>query len=196
MERNPPTTGSVWTAEKACSMTTTALLQFMLHNCRTFVQFWFELVWETLLYTFRWKYEAIQSFQWWPCSPAQPTAQALTAVGWLHFIFCWYLWSYFFNSYIPGHFITQNWTSFLHIPFVLILDQYQERYSNFKAQYHKVREPLAHEGTIKNVFCIFPLTLSIFHQIGHMRVSSDAEFTGLHDGGIGFEIWSSIDEDI
>ena len=153
-------------------------------------------VWETLLYTFRWKYEAIQSFPWWPCSPAQPTAQALTAVGWLHFIFCWYLWSYFFNSYIPGHFITQNWTSFLNIPFVLILDQYQERYSNFKAQYHKVREPLAHEGTIKNVFCIFPVTLSIFHQILHMRASSDAEFKGLHNGGIGFEIWLSIDVDI
>ena len=82
------------------------------------------------------------------------------------------------------------------MPFVLILDQYQERCSNFKAQYHKVREPLAHEGTIKNVFCIFPVTLSIFHQIGHIRASSDAEFTGLHDGGIGFEIWLSIDVDI
>ena len=55
---------------------------------------------------------------------------------------------------------------------------------------------MAHEGTIKNVFCIFPVTLSIFHQIRHMRVSSDAEFTGLHDGGIGFKIRSSIDGDI
>ena len=78
----------------------------------------------------------------------------------------------------------------------MILDQYQERNSNSKLQYHKVREPLSHEGTIKNAFCIFPLTLSIFHQIGHMRASSDAEFTELQDGGIGFEIWSNIDEDI
>ena len=52
------------------------------------------------------------------------------------------------------------------------------------------------EAMKKNAICIFPLTLSIFHQIGHMRASSDAEFTELQDGGIGFEIWSSIDEDI
>ena len=61
---------------------------------------------------------------------------------------------------------------------------------------HRVRKLLAHEDTIKNAFRIFPLTSLIFHQIGHMRASSDAEFKGLHNGGIGFEIWLSIDVDI
>ena len=129
--------------------------------------------------------------QWWLC--CRPVLKLRLCLGWGDSFpyFVLYLPSYFINFYILGNFMTQNLTRYQNIIDVLILNKYQERYSCLKLRSAKLIPSLdlRLEAMEKKCHLYFPSNF--------VNILSNMTYEGIircriHNGGIGFDIWSNI----